>query len=147
MVTKTEEASEPIRASASKRADVSLAKFDKRKVVETPAIKRTSQAQLIAHAAKFAKRSINALAAPTMELSARHPYDPAGLIDVYKPGPLGLHLKFTIHGYDRDDRTKSWRMGGDCRVRHVQSPGERHLSSGSALLRLSDDDGAAWSRG
>ncbi len=94
MVTKTEEASEPIRASASKRADVSL-----------------------------------------------------GLIDVYKPGPLGLHLKFTIHGYDRDDRTKSWRMGGDCRVRHVQSPGERHLSSGSALLRLSDDDGAAWSRG
>ena len=86
MVTKTEEASEQIRASASKRADVSLAKFDKRKVVETPAIKRTSQAQLIAHAAKFAKRSINALAAPTMELSARHPYDPAGLIDVYKPG-------------------------------------------------------------
>ena len=43
MVTKTEEASEPIRASASKRADVSLAKFDKRKVVETPAIKRKCQ--------------------------------------------------------------------------------------------------------
>jgi hypothetical protein len=85
MVTKTEE-EERIHARDSKRADVSLAKFDKRKVVETPAIKRASQTQLIAHAAKLAKRSINALAAPSMELSVRHPYDPAGLIDVYKPG-------------------------------------------------------------
>jgi hypothetical protein len=86
MVTKTEEANEQKQQARSKRTDVALANLARHKVADAPVVSRASHAQLIAHAAKLAKRNINVLAAPTMELSARHPYDPAGLIDVYKPG-------------------------------------------------------------
>ena len=86
MVTKTEEANEKTRKVGSKQTDVALANITRHKVAERPVVKRATPSQLIAHAAKLAKRNISVLAAPTMELSARHPYDPAGLIDVYKPG-------------------------------------------------------------
>jgi len=65
---------------------VSLAQLDKKREVEIQKVTRISHAQLTSHASKLASASITLPVTASMELTTRHPYDAAGLMDVYKPG-------------------------------------------------------------
>ncbi len=65
---------------------VSLAEFKKRKSVKAPKVKRISRANLTGLAFKITKRRLTVAAAPSMELTARHPFDAAGFMDFYAPG-------------------------------------------------------------
>ena len=65
---------------------LSIAKLNSHRVVKAPVVRDLSLSKLAAEAAQMANwQGIPALA-PLMELSARHPYDPAGQMDVLAPG-------------------------------------------------------------
>jgi hypothetical protein len=64
---------------------VSLAQLQKNRKAEIQKITRISHAQLTSLASKLANKPVTIPKASLMELSTRHPYDAAGLIDVYKP--------------------------------------------------------------
>jgi hypothetical protein len=65
---------------------LSLAQLDKKRKVDVQKITRISHAQLTSNASKLANKAITLPLTALMELTARHPYDAAGLMDVYKPG-------------------------------------------------------------
>jgi hypothetical protein len=64
----------------------SIAQLNSHRVVKAPAVKNQSVASLAAAAAQIITQGGVPALMPTMELSARHPYDPAGRMDVYMPG-------------------------------------------------------------
>jgi len=72
--------------SAVQEPSVSLAQLDEKRKVEIRKITRISHAQLTSHASKLASKAITLPVAASTELTARHPYDAAALMDVYKPG-------------------------------------------------------------
>jgi len=57
-----------------------------REAVEVPAFVRLDHAQLATMVSELAEKSLRPAPTALMELSARHPRDQRGKIDVYKPG-------------------------------------------------------------
>ena len=65
---------------------VSLTRINKHKAVKAPKVKRLSRAKLIRLVGKVENWPVKLGPTPDMELSARHPYDAAGLMDFFMPG-------------------------------------------------------------
>ena len=57
-----------------------------KKPSKTPTAKALTATTLSSIISKLANRKVSFSGPPVMQLSARHPYDPAGLMDVYMPG-------------------------------------------------------------
>lgn len=57
-----------------------------RSTAKSPEVKPILRDKLVGIASRFLDRPVDLHATPSMSLSARHPYDAAGFMDVYKPG-------------------------------------------------------------
>ena len=60
--------------------------LQKRHSAKSPVVKAAVRAVLIEAAGRLLGKPANLPQAPVMTLTARHPHDPAGLMDVYHPG-------------------------------------------------------------
>ena len=73
--------------AVNKAKPLTLAQVRKYQKVKAPKIKRISWAKLNKLVKDFSGDAVLSLSkTPLMEISARHPYDPLGLMDVYMPG-------------------------------------------------------------
>jgi len=57
-----------------------------RRDAKSPKVKPALRATLVDHAARLSGRQVTLPDTAAMSLTARHPYDPAGFMDVYHPG-------------------------------------------------------------
>jgi hypothetical protein len=64
----------------------SAATLKERHTAKHPEVKPLVRAALVDLAGKVLGRTVDLPQTPAMALTARHPYDPAGFMDVYKPG-------------------------------------------------------------
>jgi hypothetical protein len=64
----------------------SLADLKSRRRERPPKVKRLTRTRLSALASKLLGRKAVLAETPALELTARHPYDPAGWMDYYQPG-------------------------------------------------------------
>src|SRR5262245_5649628 len=62
------------------------AALQERQSVKSPVVKAVDRAKLSDHVAAVTGKPVNLPANAAMTLTARHPHDPAGLMDVYHPG-------------------------------------------------------------
>jgi hypothetical protein len=65
---------------------VTLAQVQKEQATKSPRVKRVTRATLTNMVAKALNTRLTLTGTPVMELTARHPHDPAGLMDFYRPG-------------------------------------------------------------
>lgn len=63
-----------------------LGELGLRERAEAPKVARLSRVELVELASEVARRRVTVGEAPAMELTARHPFDGAGFMDVYRPG-------------------------------------------------------------
>jgi hypothetical protein len=76
----------PVVLSKAVRPRVSSAQLKKRTRVSPPTFQALSRGGLAEIASEILKQPIKVPAKPVFEISTRHPYDAAGLMDVYHPG-------------------------------------------------------------
>lgn len=62
------------------------ATLEARHAAKSPRVKPVLKATVVDLASRLAGKPVNVLDTPAMSLTARHPHDPAGLMDVYRPG-------------------------------------------------------------